>query len=401
MKITKIAFLLIILFISVNLLSYIIIQVKTGTNLFSKENYHNKKKSFYIKDPVSKYLHPFFGNIDVNNKILKKNALTSEKLIYDIFESKNNNYNQTIKILLLGGSTAINYSNNTPQAYSLKNDTNNLKSVDILAKKISEAFPDKKIIFYNAAIKSSKQPQQLFKLYYLSLIGVNFDIVINFDGPFELAHPFVKNFPLKDELIYPRRYSDDVISMSRDLSCIKNNNIESLRSSNLPIIELISYLKIRKCYKETSIIGKSKKNWKKFIEIQNRDEQEIVNVSYQIWKNSSEEIEKFSQLKNFFYLHVISPSQYISDSKKFSSTELNKFIGYEYGPILKKYYNELFNFSDLSLNNHLDLKHIFKNETKTIYRDKCCRFNDLGINILSEEISNYLKSNFNPKVVKN
>ena len=42
---------------------------------------------------------------------------------------------------------------------------------------------------------------------------MKFDIVINYDGPLELVHPYLKNVPIKDELIYPRRYSDEIAGM--------------------------------------------------------------------------------------------------------------------------------------------------------------------------------------------
>ena len=46
------------------------------------------------------------------------------------------------------------------------------------------------------------------------------------------------------------------------------------------------------------------------------------------------------------------------------------------------------------LKNSLDLKYIFKNETKTVYRDRCCRFNDYGLNAIASEISKYIGQNY-------
>ena len=50
---------------------------------------------------------------------------------------------------------------------------------------------------------------------------MEFDIVINFDGPLEIAHPYLKNYPIGDELIYPRRYSDDLAILTRDITCVE------------------------------------------------------------------------------------------------------------------------------------------------------------------------------------
>jgi len=390
----KILIILIIAFLTINLLSYIAIQIKTGTNVFNKDEYLKKKSTFYVEDPMGKIVHPFMGHLDLNNEIIRKNVLTNEPIFYQVYESPNKSYDEEIKILLLGGSIAVNLSNNTESAYDLKDKWRENKSTNILAKKILSIFPNKKVIFYNAAVKSSKQPMQLFKLYYLSLLGMDFDIVINFDGPQEMAQPYVKNVPIKDELIYPRRFSDDIAYMTRDFSCISKNNKESLKNSFIPVVEFFSYLVIRNCHRDISLFDGYPAFWKSIISTNSKNEEEIAKKSYEIWKNSSLEIENFSKLKNFFYLHVIMPSQYVEDSKKFSSKESDEFIGYEYGPIISKYYSKMINFNNLNLKNSLDLKYIFKNETKTVYRDRCCRFNDYGLNAIASEISKYIGQNY-------
>ena len=86
------------------------------------------------------------------------------------------------------------------------------------------------------------------------------------------------------------------------------------------------------------------------------------------------------------------PNQYLEDSKIFNSEELKNYFGYEYGPILKQHYNEI-NFNKLNIKHSLDLKYIFKDFKETVYRDKCCRFNDVGLTIISNEIVKYLKEN--------
>ena len=393
MKFRKIFSFLAVFFILLNLIAYFIIYFKTETNVYGK-NYLEKKKSFFISSSVLSYVHPYFGSIDLNNKNYDKNSISNEKLFYNIFESTNSSYNETLKILMLGSSQAINFSNNKKNAYDLENISTNSESENILAKKISSYFPDKKIIFYNAAIKSSKQPQQLFKLYYLSLIGMKFDIVINYDGPLELVHPYLKNAPIKDELIYPRRYSDEIAGMVSDKSCVKNNNKASVSNSYIPIVELISYIQIRNCHRIISKREGDKVSWKKLVKVEDKNLEESMETSYEIWKKSSFEIENFSKFKNFFYLHVVAPSQYVKGSKNFSDEEKKNYLEYEYGPILSKYYEKLINFKNLDLKDSLDLKYIFKNEKKTVYRDACCRLNDYGLNLVSEKIAKYLKNNY-------
>ena len=70
----KILIILIIAFLTINLLSYIAIQIKTGTNVFNKDEYLKKKSTFYVEDPMGKIVHPFMGHLDLNNEIIRKNV---------------------------------------------------------------------------------------------------------------------------------------------------------------------------------------------------------------------------------------------------------------------------------------------------------------------------------------
>ena len=78
-----------------------------------------------------------------------ENNLSDEKLFYHVYESKIKNNNETIKILLLGSSVAINFSDNTNNAYDLNrkipHKTN--KNYNILVKKMKSIFL-KKILFF-------------------------------------------------------------------------------------------------------------------------------------------------------------------------------------------------------------------------------------------------------------
>lgn len=382
MKIKKSFFWLLVFFILINIISLIIIKVKTGENIFNSTKYLEKKNTYFIGEQVRKYMHPFIGQIDLNNKMDEENNITDEFLFYDIFETLSSNTNEELKILVLGGSVALNLSKNS--------DENNGKN--ILARNLSEVFPNKKLTIYNASLKAAKQPQQLFKLYYLYLLNYRFDIVINFDGPLELAHPIVKNLPLKEELIYPRRYSQEIAGMSKNFACIKNSNNLVKKNSFVPIIELYSLYKIKSCIDSLNVKN-TPSFWKEKTKYVQRSEEENINRSLKIWQNSSLQMYNFSKLNNFFYLHVIIPNQYLKDSKILSDEEKEQFFGYEYQFVIEKYY-EKFNFDNLKIKNSLDLKYVFKNIEKTTYRDKCCRYNDFGVEIISKKIAKYLKSNF-------
>ena len=89
-----------------------------------------------------------------------------------------------------------------------------------------------------------KQPQQLFKLYYLDLIGLKFDIIINLDGFNELALTLSENFAINDHLIYPRNYSRLISTFNSSFNCISDINIKANRFSYIPIIEFTIYIRL-------------------------------------------------------------------------------------------------------------------------------------------------------------
>ena len=95
MKIGKIFIFLAVSFIILNLGAYLLIYLKTETNIFSK-NYLEKKKSFFIFNPVLSHVHPFFGSIDLNNQKYEDNLISNEKLFYSIFESNNSSSSEAL-----------------------------------------------------------------------------------------------------------------------------------------------------------------------------------------------------------------------------------------------------------------------------------------------------------------
>jgi len=97
----------------------------------------------------------------------------------------------------------------------------------------------------------------------------------------------------------------------------------------------------------------------------------------------------------------LQPNQYYGDSKKLTGEELR--IAYEHEPFAYKtavqlgypfMVNQGKHLKDQGIN-YLDLTLMYKNETRTIYNDKCCHFNELGYNLMAEEILQTILSHFN------
>ena len=342
-----------------------------------------KKKKYFIKDPVTKYIHPFFGFTEFDGKIDKNNKLTNEALFANIYVHQPNQSRDFFNILILGSTLSKSFSEG-----NLKNNYKN----NILEESFKKNFKEKNFRIYNASIRNSKQPQQLFKLYYLDLLGFKFDLIINIDGITEITHLIVKNYVINDELIYPRRFSEEIWETNKDYSCMKKSNSFSNRVSIIPIIEIYDLTYIYLCGKKVKELPNHRKlYWKTKIKKNSMTEEEIISKSIKIWRDSSIKILNYSSRNNSNYLHVVLPNIHDRESKSLTKDELIlKNKGYEYQYILEKYYKNL-NLHQIP--HFLDLKNTFLKNNFTVYSDTCCHFNEYGLKYLSDTITDYVKTN--------
>ena len=97
--------------------------------------------------------------------------------------------------------------------------------------------------------------------------------------------------------------------------------------------------------------------------------------------------------KKIIYIHALQPNQYLLNSKILTEKE-KKLLNYpKYGNIISKYYNQL-NLENLKAKNLIDLRYLFKNNTKDLYRDYCCHLNNLGMHLISLEIIKNFEKEF-------
>ena len=249
-------------FTFINLLSFIAIKIITKKNIYSND-YIEFKKRFRKSGSKSTYPHPFFG-FGVKQNFSSNDLLNDEPIfVNDLNLIDSNN---KIKVLILGGSVAkhlsLNDSNDT-----IKFKQNILNNEDIFENSLNNFFNTKKFKVYNAAIDGGKQPQQLFKLYYLDLMELEFDIIINLDGFNELALPLSENYAINDHLIYPRNYSRLVSTFNSSFECLNDINKRVHTFSYIPIIEIYDLYNIRNCH--FSLEGANKNSGSRFSTITN------------------------------------------------------------------------------------------------------------------------------------
>ena len=372
----------IIIFVIINLLSVTTIYIITDKNYFNKEEYISFKKRFRKTDEKTVYPHPFFG---FNHKYLKpaEDKISLNDQLYS--HVPNDITEKDIKILILGGSVAEDFSINNDGS-KFKIDKLEINSENIFQKVLNDKFDTNRFKVYNASIGGGKQPQQLFKLYYLYLINEKFDVVINIDGFNEFALSFSENIQIENNIIYPRNYSRLISTFNSDLSCVKKSNKYTKGYNLIPAVEIYKHFQIRKCHITSEGLPTEKNSrFSKMSNFVKLEDEIYVNYIEKLWLNSSNEIDQFSKIKDFKYIHIIQPNQYLKGSKIISNEELD-FLKYEkYGKPISKYYKDI-KVEDLDVKYKLDLRYIFKDNDMTLYRDYCCHLNNRGIFLMASEI---------------
>ena len=266
-------------------------------------------------------------------------------------------------------------------------------------------FKDKEINVVLLALGGFKQPQQMLALNYFLSLGAEYDLVINLDGFNEIVLPLSDNLPYHVFPSYPRHWN--MYSRKKLDSKVQGLLVQKkLIESNQEVWQGIFATTFLQYSNMGLMIWKSidKKNKTALYEneLELRDAMDSSEYNYQsvgpaysftdttdfildqanLWMKSSIQMGSLAKAMEFEYLHFLQPNQYYFDSKVFTEEELltayvpgtSKYkdgvtLGYPF--LIGKGFELLRN--DI---NFYDLTMIFKNEKRTVYNDKCCRFNE-------------------------
>jgi len=364
------------------------------------------KKNENRKDDYlgSSLLHPYLGFISIpyedRNRFGFHGPDPITKASFD-----------TINICLMGGSVALGL-------YGTSKDRiiKNLKQ--------SDYFKSKKLNIVQFCLGGYKQPQQLIALNYFLSLGAHYDIVINLDGFNEIVLPFVDNLPFNVFPSYPRNWNiysrksfDNKVQLvllkqllleekqnDRNIFFVKTHLIYSnfglllwnILSNNNKVALAQVEQELRRAVSQSDSDYQSTGPRITF-----SDTTQFFMESAELWKTSSVLISSLGKSFGFGYFHFLQPNQYFLDSKTLTEEELE--FAYEPGrhsykiaaqtgyPILVNYGKELVEKGV----NYYDLTLIFKKEKRTVYNDKCCHFNEMGYNMIGDEISECIVRYFN------
>lgn len=366
----------------VNLACLMALGMLSGINPLNRVAYLEYKTRFVKSADRMSYAHPFFGQAFTTHASVGDPVADGEPVLFAAPETMPAD---PIKVLILGGSVAshfsLNRSDDLVEENGLRFDNN-----DIFERALRAEFSSDRFVVYNGAMPGGKQPQQLFKLYYLYLLGQSFDIVINVDGFNEVALPYADNLPLGNPPIYPRSYSRLLQSSSVDLRCVSKSNRFAENVSPVPAVELAKLLYSQRCAQHVEGAGEDPLDMAQMANFTPKSDDESFVEIEAIWNRSTRASETFAQLKGVDYLHVLQPNQYLQNSKALSQEERDNYVGYSvYGDPIGRFYGKL-DLAATGVAQTLDLRLVFKDEAQTLYRDQCCHFNNRGQLYLAQAI---------------
>ncbi len=365
-----------------NLACLLALRMLSGVNPLDRAAYLEYKSRFVKSAERTSYAHPYFGQAFTAHASVDDPVANGEPVLFAVPESMPAD---PIKVLILGGSVASHFSLNRAED-QVEDQGIRFDNNDIFERALRAEFSSDRFVVYNGALPGGKQPQQLFKLYYLYLLGQSFDIVVNVDGFNEVALPYADNLPLGNPPIYPRSYSRLLQSSSVDTRCVPSSNRFATDVSPVPAIELAKLLYSQNCAHEVEGSGEDPLDLAQMANFTPKGEDESFVGIEAIWNRSTRAIDAFAHQKGFDYLHVLQPNQYLENSKALSQEERDNYLGYAlYGDPIGRFYGKL-DLAATGVAQTLDLRHVFKDETQTLYRDTCCHFNNRGQLYLAQAI---------------
>ena len=356
-----------------NVASYFIIKKYYDASMYS-DGYQDQKDKFIKTPNNSTFLHPYYGMAKTDWKGVD-GMMTGEPLFYSISGSADQK--DVVKVLILGGSVASHLSK--------KNNPKHNITDEIFADKLKEHFNTDKFVVYNGAFGGGKQPQQYFKYLYLDMLGFKPDIVINLDGFNEMVLPNAENIHYNNPAAYPRAYSIAVSAIAADRSCVDKSNLLIKNTSSFPLRELLNWIYISSCDKRFNMNEGVNPWWAK--NFKKRTMEQNVLESIAIWREASDGLGKILKMNHIPYIHAIQPNQYVPNSKVFTEKEKKLLTYHAYGNYIEKYYMQM-QGAGLIDDLFIDQRYLFKNTPQTVYYDRCCHMNQLGMEMIADDIIN-------------
>lgn len=269
------------------------------------------------------------------------------------------------------------------------------------------------------AIPGYKQPQQLYALEYLLLMGKRFDVVLNLDGFNEIALGPTENVPQGTAAIYPRSWghlvqqvpSPMVLAVAARLVVLREVRRAAASALSVPVVDssstaaLVWYAIDRMVSPpirdaETAMVntanGAAGYASTGPPATQEDGDRALVDL-VTIWKNSSLLMEQVCLANHIAYIHALQPNQYLPGSKPMGAVERAAAFREDssYRHLVEAGYPQMIAAGDelrkLGVN-FIDLTGAFTEISDQIYVDDFCHVNPRGNQILAERLAPIVRS---------
>ena len=306
-----------------------------------------------------------------------------------------------VVIAILGGSVARQLGMNATQ---------------VLADELSRdpEFSGKKFEFVRLGSNGYKQPQQLMTINFLTVLGAEFDIVINLDGYNEAALPVQDNVPFGVNAAFPRDWgkliagtaSPEFARMGGYVTYLRQQQRDDARwfasaPWNYSSMALLVW-GVRK-NRSDSLIQAQTLMMSRFSQTERtycgsgppeqfESTAQIYRHSVDLWSRSSMLLNQLCLGRKIRYYHFLQPNQYLPGSKPMGPVEAKAAVDESTGscasvracfPLMQARGADLI---DAGVD-FTDLTQVFSDHPEPIYVDLCCHVTPSGDEIMARAIA--------------
>ncbi|MBY0279416.1 hypothetical protein K2Z84_29115 [Candidatus Binatia bacterium] len=306
-----------------------------------------------------------------------------------------------IRIGIFGGSVAFQFG---------------LWADDVLAEAVaaSAAAAGREVVVETYALPGHKQPQQLFTLLYLLVLGRRLDVVVNLDGFNELALPVSENLAQGSAAIYPRSWSllaaTSASAALREAAADRSADAALrrmlARTFSAPVLRqsptaalLWKLLDDALATRIADLDSAAGATLNDGIPAALRGPTSAVRPAddplpelARLWRQSSLLMQQICRANGIAYVHALQPNQYVPDSKPLAPSELASAFrpDHPYRALVERGYPLLVEQGRVLAESgvrFVDLTMVFANERKPVYVDDCCHFGMRGRLLLAPPVA--------------
>jgi len=307
---------------------------------------------------------------------------------------------EPIRVGVFGGSAAFLFS------LGVGDRLENLLEAD-------DVGASREVVVESYAIPGYKQPQQLFALEYLLLMGERLDLVVNLDGFNEVALPLTENLSQGTAAIFPRSWGH-LVGMAPSPGALSSAaHLELLRQLRTGAAAVLSSPGLNRSSTSALLwhvidgalaprVAESEARMASSLvtagyaargpDTRDADHDALLADLVAIWKRSSLMMKQICAANHIAYVHALQPNQYVPDSKPLGDAE--RTVAYRpdksYRSAVEKGYPLLVAAGEelkAAGVTFVDLTRAFADVAEQVYVDDCCHFNRRGNAILAEKLA--------------